>query len=98
VYTADSRIRAQANEYSGAILNYNVYSDPRFKQTKFAPVRQDFVDKVIKRTVIMNPAAAPGPAPQWTKVLNGELGIKAALAELQQVHQTAEDEALRGRQ
>jgi hypothetical protein len=55
------------------------------------------VDKVIKRTVTLNPAASPGPGPQWTKVLNGQLSIKSALAELQQIHQTAEDEALRSR-
>jgi hypothetical protein len=29
--------------------------------------------------------------------LNGQLFVSAALAELQQVHQTAEDEALRSR-
>jgi ABC-type glycerol-3-phosphate transport system substrate-binding protein len=97
VYTAENRIRTQANEYSGAILNYDVYTRPEFKSTKYAPVRQDFVEKVIKRTIMPNPAASPGVGAQWTKILNGQLGIKSALAELQQVHQTAEDEALRTR-
>ena len=97
VYTAENRIKTQANEYSGAILNYDVYAHSEFKNTKFAPVRQDFVEKVIKRTVLPNPAASPGVAAQWTKILNGELGIPAALAEIQQVHQTAEDESLRSR-
>ena len=97
VYTAENRIKTQANEYSGAILNYDVYTHPEFKNTKFAPVRQDFVEKVIKRTILPNPAASPGIAAQWTKILNGELGIPAALAEIQQVHQTAEDESLRAR-
>lgn len=97
VYTAENRIKSQANEYSGAILNYDVYTHPDFKITKFAPVRQDFVDKVIKRMVLPAPAASPGVAAQWTKILNGQFGIPAALAELQQVHQNAEDKALRSR-
>jgi ABC-type glycerol-3-phosphate transport system substrate-binding protein len=97
VYSAENRIKTQANEYSGAILNYDVYAHPDFKQTKFAELRTDFVEKVIKRMFLPAPAASPGVGPQWTKVLNGEYGIPAMLAELQQVHQTAEDEALRGR-
>ena len=97
LYTAENRIKTQANEYSGAILNDDVYTHPGFKTTKFAPLRQDFVEKVIKRTVLPGPAASPGVGAQWTKVLQGQLGIPAALAELQQVHQTAEDEALRSR-
>ena len=97
VYSAEQRIKTQANEYSGAILNYDVYSSPEFKQTKFADLRTDFVEKVIKRMFLPAPAASPGVSAQWSKVLNGELGIPAMLAELQQVHQTAEDEALRGR-
>jgi ABC-type glycerol-3-phosphate transport system substrate-binding protein len=97
-FSAENRLKTQANDYSGAILNYAVYADPKFKETRYGAIRgQDFVEKVIKRTVIMNPAAMPGPGPQWTKVLGGELGIKAALAELQQIHQQAEDEALRAR-
>ena len=97
IYQAEQRIKAQANEYSGAILNYDVYSNPEFKKSKFAELRTDFVEKVIKRMFLPAPAASPGVAPQWTKVLNGEYGIPAMLAELQQVHQAAEDEALRGR-
>ena len=97
VYSAEQRIKTQANEYSGAILNYDVYTHPDFKGTKYAPVRQDFVEKVIKRTTLPAPAASPGVGPQWTKVLNGEYGIPAMLAELQTVHQAAEDESLRGR-
>ena len=97
VYSAEQRIKTQANEYSGAILNYDVYSSPDFKKTKFAELRTDFVEKVIKRMFLPAPAASPGVGPQWTKVLNGEYGIPAMLAELQQVHQAAEDEALRGR-
>jgi hypothetical protein len=97
LYTAENRIKTQANEYSGAILNDDVYTHPDFKSTKFAPVRQDFVEKVIKRTILPNPAANPGVDAQWTKILTGQLGIPAALAELQQVHQTAEDESLRSR-
>ncbi|HEU5314732.1 MAG TPA: extracellular solute-binding protein [Chloroflexota bacterium] len=97
VYSAEQRIKTQANEYSGAILNYDVYSNPAFKQTKFAELRTDFVEKVIKRMFLPAPAASPGVAAQWTKVLQGQLNIQAMLAELQQVHQTAEDEALRGR-
>jgi len=97
VYSAEQRIKTQANEYSGAILNYDVYSHPDFKKTKFAELRTDFPEKVIKRMFLPAPAASPGVAAQWTKVLNGELGIPAMLAELQQVHQSAEDEALRAR-
>jgi ABC-type glycerol-3-phosphate transport system substrate-binding protein len=98
LFSEENRMRTQANDYSGAILNYKLYTDPKFKETKFGAIRgAEFVEKVIKRTVALSPAASPGPGPQWTKVLNGELGIKAALAELQQVHQTAEDEALRSR-
>jgi ABC-type glycerol-3-phosphate transport system substrate-binding protein len=89
--------RALANEYSGAILNYDVYTHPDFRKTKFAELRTDFVEKVIKRMFLPAPAASPGVGAQWTKVLNGQLGIPAMLAELQQIHQTAEDEALRGR-
>jgi ABC-type glycerol-3-phosphate transport system substrate-binding protein len=97
-YSAENRLRTQANDYSGAILNDAVYADPRFKETKYGAIRgQEFVERVLKRTVILNPAASPGPGPQWTKVLNGQVGIKAALAEMQQVHQQAEDEALRAR-
>jgi hypothetical protein len=98
LFSEENRMRTQANDYSGAILNYKLYTDPKFKETKFGAIRGvEFVEKVIKRMVIMSPAASPGPGPQWTKVLNGELSIKAALAEAQQVHQTAEDEALRSR-
>ena len=97
-YSAENRIKTQANDYSGAILNFKVYSDPKFKETRYGAIRgTDFVEKVIKRIVIMNPAAAPGPGPQWTKVLNGQLSIKSALAELQQLNQAAEDDALRSR-
>jgi ABC-type glycerol-3-phosphate transport system substrate-binding protein len=98
LFSEENRMRTQANDYSGAILNYKLYTDPKFKETKFGAIRgAEFVEKVIKRTVTLNPAASPGPGPQWTKVLNGQLSIKAALAELQQVHQNAEDEALRSR-
>ena len=97
LYTAENRIKTQANEYSGAILNYDVYSSPDFKKTKFAELRTEFVEKVIKRMVLPAPAASPGVGPQWTKVLAGEIAIPQMLAELQQVHQTAEDVALRGR-
>jgi ABC-type glycerol-3-phosphate transport system substrate-binding protein len=97
VYSAENRIRTQANEYSGAILNYDVYGHPDFKQTRFADLRSDFVEKVIKRMFLPAPAASPGVAAQWAKVLEGQIGIPAMLAELQQVHQTAEDEALRSR-
>ncbi|MGH2352562.1 MAG: ABC transporter substrate-binding protein [Chloroflexota bacterium] len=98
LFSAENRMRTQANDYSGAILNYKLYTDPQFKETRFGAIRgPEFVEKVIKRTVTLNPAASPGPGPQWNKVLNGQLSIKAALAELQQVHQTAEDEALRSR-
>lgn len=97
-FSAENRIKTQANDYSGAILNYQVYTDPAFKQTRYGAIRgTDFVEKVIKRTVIMSPAASPGVGPQWTKILDGQLSIKSALAELQQLHQAAEDESLRSR-
>ena len=98
LFSDENRLKTQANDYSGAILNYKLYSHPKFKETRYGAIRgTEFVDKVLKRLVTLNPAAAPGPVPQWNKVLNGQLSIKAALAELQQVHQTAEDEALRSR-
>jgi ABC-type glycerol-3-phosphate transport system substrate-binding protein len=98
LFSEENRLRTQANDYSGAILNYKLYTDPKFKETKYGAIRgTEFVEKCIKRMVTLNPAASPGPMAQWSKVLNGQLSISAALAELQQVHQTAEDEALRTR-
>jgi ABC-type glycerol-3-phosphate transport system substrate-binding protein len=97
LYAAENRIKVQANEYSGAILNPQVYADPRFKETRFGPQRTEFAEKVIKRTTMLLPAATPGIGDQWTKVVKGELSISAALAEAQHLHQNAEEEALRSR-
>jgi ABC-type glycerol-3-phosphate transport system substrate-binding protein len=85
-----------ANRYSGALFVKGVYADPRFKDTRFGAARAYFPQEVIPRTVvIMDMAADPGIMPQINKVLAGELSVKAALAEMQQLHQAQDDEARR---
>ena len=45
--------------------------------------------------MIMDMGADPGIMPQINKVLAGELSVRAALAEMQQVHTVQEAEARR---
>ena len=88
--------RALANEYSGAILAKSVYADPRFKDTTFGPVRAKLPDQIISRMVLMTMAADPGAfGAHVTRVVNGELSVKAALQDMQQTVHRQEDEARR---
>ena len=50
---------ARANEYSGAILAKAVYTDPRFKDTTFGPVRAKLPEQVISRMQFMTMAVRP---------------------------------------
>jgi hypothetical protein len=59
-------------------------------------VRASLPDLIINKTLTLNNAADPGFMPQVNKVINGELSIKAALADVQQVY-AAEEEAQRSR-
>ncbi len=87
---------ARADEYSGAILAKAVYTDPRFRQTKFGEVRAKLPEQVISRLKFMTMAARPEEGQQFIdKVINGELSVKSALAEMQQYFQSKEDEARR---
>lgn len=91
-----SGARALANEYSGAILSKNVYADPTFKDTTFGPVRAKLPEQIISKMVLMTMAAPPGDfGAHVTKVVNGELSIKAALQDMQQTYTTKEEEARR---
>ena len=38
LFSAENRMQTQANDYSGAILNYEVYTQPEFKTTKFGAI------------------------------------------------------------
>jgi ABC-type glycerol-3-phosphate transport system substrate-binding protein len=96
LYTLDSAIDF-ANDYSGAILIKGMYADPRFRSTTFGAVRASLPDQIINKTLTLNNAADPGFMPQVNKVINGELSIKAALADVQQVYAAAEEEAQRSR-
>jgi ABC-type glycerol-3-phosphate transport system substrate-binding protein len=88
--------RALANEYSGAILAKSVYADPGFKDTKFGPVRAKLPDQIISRMLLMTMAADPGAfGMHVTRVVNGELSVKAALQDMQQTYTAKEDEARR---
>jgi len=81
-----------ANEYSGAILINGLYTDPRFKTTKFGAVRSWMPD-MISKLVLTPTAADPGFSGQLTKVFAGQMSIQAALAEMQQLYSAAEDKA-----
>jgi ABC-type glycerol-3-phosphate transport system substrate-binding protein len=96
LYTLDSAIDF-ANDYSGAILIKGMYADPRFKSTTFGAVRAALPEQIIAKTLTVNNAADPGFMPHVNKVLAGELSIKAALADMQQVYTAAEGEAQRSR-
>jgi ABC-type glycerol-3-phosphate transport system substrate-binding protein len=85
---------ARANEYSGAILAKAIYSDPRFKDTTFGPIRAKLPEQVISKMLFMTMAVRPEQAQAYLdKVVNGETSLKSALAEMQQFFQTKEDEA-----
>jgi ABC-type glycerol-3-phosphate transport system substrate-binding protein len=89
----------RANEYSGAILAKAVYSDPRFKDTRFGAVRAKLPEQVISRMIFMTMAVRPETfQPYIDKVIRGEASIKSALAEAQQQFQAQEDEARRNMQ
>jgi ABC-type glycerol-3-phosphate transport system substrate-binding protein len=88
--------RALANEYSGAILSKSVYADPSFKETTFGAVRAKLPEQIISKMVLMTMAADPGAVTaQVTRVVNGELSIKAALQDMQQTFTAKEEEARR---
>lgn len=88
--------RALADQYSGAILSKSVYADPSFRQTKFGAVRAKLPEQIISKMVLMTMAADPGAfSAHITKVINGELSIKAALQDMQQTYTAKEDEARR---
>ena len=87
---------ARANEYSGAILAKAVYADPRFKDTTFGSVRAKLPEQIISRMLFMTMAVRPEEAQtEINKVIAGQTGIKAALAELQQQFSAKEEEARR---
>ena len=91
---------ALANEYTGAILLKGMYTDPRFKDTRFGAARAKFTEQVVSKTVMINSIAAdatPLLTATFNKVLAGELSVKAALADLQQTVSVKEEEALRAR-
>jgi ABC-type glycerol-3-phosphate transport system substrate-binding protein len=95
LYSAEGALEL-ADRYSGALFIKGVYADPRFKETKFGAARAYFPQEVIPRTVvIMDMGADPGIMPQINKVLAGELSVRAALAEMQQIHTAKEEEARR---
>lgn len=88
--------RALATEYSGAILSKNVYADPSFKDTTFGATRAKLPEQIISKMVLMNMAAPPGDfGAHVTKVVNGELSIKAALQDMQQLYTANEETARR---
>ncbi len=88
--------RALASEYSGAILSKDVYSDPSFKDTPFGAARAKLPEQIISKMVLMTMAAQPGDfGAHVTKVVNGELSIKAALQDMQQTYTAKEEEARR---
>jgi ABC-type glycerol-3-phosphate transport system substrate-binding protein len=86
-----------ANEYSGCILIRGLYESPAFKQSTFGTVRADLPQTTIARIVLIHTGADPGFGTQLNKIIAGELSIKAALAEMQQLYSVAEEEALRNR-
>ncbi|MGH2370887.1 MAG: hypothetical protein ACRDI2_22140, partial [Chloroflexota bacterium] len=89
----------RANEYSGAILVKGLYTDPRFKDTTFGPVRAKLPEQVISKMRFMTMAVRPEEAQtEINKVIAGETGIKAALAALQQQFSVGEEEARRNMQ
>jgi ABC-type glycerol-3-phosphate transport system substrate-binding protein len=86
----------RANEYSGAILAKGVYSDPRFKDTTFGPIRAKLPDQVISKLRFMTMAVRPEEGQDFiNKVINGQASVKAALGEMQQHFQNKEDDARR---
>ena len=87
-----------ANEYSGAILVRGVYEDPRFKDTTFGAARARLPEQIISKIVLIPTGANPYDfGTQINKVVAGELSIRAALAEAQQLFTTQEEEARRNR-
>ena len=89
-------MRALANEYSGAMLARSVYTDPGFKDTAYGPIRSKLPEQIISRMVLMTMAANPEAfGAHLTRVVNGELSVKGALTEMQQLYTQQEDEARR---
>lgn len=86
----------RANEYSGALMARGVYTDPRFKQTRFAASRARFPEQVISKIKLMTMAADPGAVDGFVaKVVAGQLSIKASLAKMQQQFTAQEEERRR---
>lgn len=96
LYTPASAITF-ANEYSGAIAIKGLYGDQKFRETRYGAVRATLDRDVIARTVMLSPAADPGLGADLNKVIAGQLSVKAALSEMQQKYNTAEEEAQRNR-
>ena len=88
---------AFANEYSGGILIKGLYADPRFRSTTFGAVRAALPEQIIGKSLTLSNAADPGFATHVTRVINGELSIKAALADMQQLYGAAEADLQKGR-
>jgi len=74
-----------------------MYADPRFRATKFGPIRATLPEQIITKTVTVSNAADPGFMPHVNRVLAGELSVKSSLSDMQQVYTVAEDEAQRNR-
>ena len=59
-------------------------------------MRAKLPDQIISRMLLMTMAADPGAfGMHVTRVVNGELSVKAALADMQQTYTAKEDEARR---
>jgi maltose-binding protein MalE len=92
---APERAMALADQYSGAILLKSVYSDPRFKGTRFGAVRAKLPEQIISKTLMLTMAADLDFGAQYNQVIAGELSIKAALGDMQQQFTAREEEARR---
>jgi hypothetical protein len=78
------------------MLARSVYTDPGFKDTTFGPIRARLPEQIISKMVLMTMAANPEAfGAHLTRVINGELSVKAALSEMQQLYVQQEDEARR---
>jgi hypothetical protein len=78
------------------MLARSVYTDPGFKDTAYGPIRGKLPEQIISKMVLMTMAANPEAfGAHLTRVVNGELSVKGALTEMQQLYTQQEDEARR---
>jgi ABC-type glycerol-3-phosphate transport system substrate-binding protein len=85
-----------ADNYSGVILIKSAYDDPRFKQTRFGPVRANYPQQVIGKMVILGHGADDADfAEVMTKGLRRQLSVKELFQQLQQTATQREAEAQR---